>query len=83
VKDRDGIPVSTQIEMAVREWLKTKGIVRLKTGATSRVALSRSSTIQKTGDSNRTRVVIRPPREHVFVAPTEPGRTVSSFRRSL
>jgi hypothetical protein len=27
LKERDGIPVTTQIEMAVREWLKTKGIV--------------------------------------------------------
>jgi hypothetical protein len=27
VKDREGIPVTTQIEMAVREWLKKRGIV--------------------------------------------------------
>jgi len=27
VKDAEGIPVTTQIEMAVREWLKQRGIV--------------------------------------------------------
>lgn len=27
VKDREGIPVTTQIEMAVRDWLKERGIV--------------------------------------------------------
>jgi hypothetical protein len=27
VKDEEGIPVTTQIEMAVREWLKKRGIV--------------------------------------------------------
>lgn len=27
VKDAEGIPVTTQIEMAVREWLKNRGIV--------------------------------------------------------
>ena len=27
VKDAEGIPVTTQIEMAVREWLKKRGIV--------------------------------------------------------
>jgi hypothetical protein len=27
VKDREGIPVTTQIEMAVREWLKRRGVV--------------------------------------------------------
>lgn len=27
VKEQDGIPVTTQIEMAVREWLKRRGIV--------------------------------------------------------
>ena len=27
VKDREGIPVTTQIEMAVREWLKSRGVV--------------------------------------------------------
>jgi hypothetical protein len=30
VKDREGIPVTTQIEMAVREWLKKRGIVVAK-----------------------------------------------------
>lgn len=30
VRDRDGIPVTTQIEMAVREWLKKRGIVAKK-----------------------------------------------------
>ena len=25
VRDKDGIPVTTQIEMAVREWLTTRG----------------------------------------------------------
>ena len=35
VKDTDGIPVTTQIEMAVRAWLKkTRGIVvKKRTGA--------------------------------------------------
>jgi hypothetical protein len=27
LKDREGVPVTTQIEMAVRQWLKSKGIV--------------------------------------------------------
>jgi hypothetical protein len=27
VKDAEGIPVTTQIEMAVREWLKQRGII--------------------------------------------------------
>jgi hypothetical protein len=27
VRDREGIPVTTQIEMAVREWLRKRGIV--------------------------------------------------------
>jgi hypothetical protein len=27
IKDTDGIPVTTQIEMAVREWLKKRGVV--------------------------------------------------------
>lgn len=27
VKDIDGIPVTTQIEMAVRDWLKKRGVV--------------------------------------------------------
>jgi hypothetical protein len=30
VKDRDGIPVTTQVEMAVREWLKKRGILLRK-----------------------------------------------------
>ncbi len=30
VKDRDGIPVTTQIEMACREWLKKRGITVVK-----------------------------------------------------
>jgi hypothetical protein len=31
VKDTDGIPVSTQIEMACREWLRRRGVVVKKT----------------------------------------------------
>jgi len=27
LKDREGVPVTTQIEMAVREWLKKRGVV--------------------------------------------------------
>ena len=27
IKDTDGIPVTTQIEMAVRGWLKKRGVV--------------------------------------------------------
>lgn len=27
LKEREGIPVTTQIEMAVREWLKSRGII--------------------------------------------------------
>ena len=37
VKDTDGIPVTTQIEMAVREWLKNRGVV-VKKAARKRVA---------------------------------------------
>jgi hypothetical protein len=27
LKEREGIPVTTQIEMAVRDWLKARGVV--------------------------------------------------------
>ena len=27
VKDTQGVPVTTQIEMAVREWLKKRGVI--------------------------------------------------------
>jgi len=34
VKDTEGIPVTTQIEMAVRDWLKRRGtVVKKRTGA--------------------------------------------------
>ena len=38
VKDTDGIPVTTQIEMAVRAWLKTRGIIVPKIKPTPKAA---------------------------------------------
>jgi len=42
VKDAEGIPVTTQIEMAVREWLKNRGIV-VKRAERLRVAARKRS----------------------------------------
>ena len=47
VKERDGIPVTTQVEMAVRDWLKKRGTVRMSARkAAARKSAKRISSTQ-------------------------------------
>lgn len=38
VKDRDGVPLSVQVDRALRAWLQKKGVTVKKAGGTSRRA---------------------------------------------